>query len=109
MERETKRPLFFDQQDALCGWQGEDGAAVMLQPDMSGRALAFSGIQVVSRRIFEYMADEKSPFSSIATYMKAARAGEKISACLMKEYWIDVGTVEKLEVLRSRLEHGKKS
>jgi len=55
------------------------------------QALAFSGIHVISPRIFEMMTEEGA-FSIIATYLRLASQGEKILAFRADEYyWRDLG------------------
>lgn len=105
MQRETTRPLLFDKNERLCGWENtEKGIGEVFGNDSDPQKLAFSGIQIISNRIFKYMEDETSEFSSIRVFIKAAKKGEKVSAFLMnKAYWIDIGTPEKLSELRTIL------
>jgi len=59
----------------------------------------------VSPRLFNYMQDMGPAFSTIPVYLKAAQAGEQIAAYPMDaSYWIDIGSVEKLEQLRHHLQ-----
>ncbi len=104
MQRETTRPLLFDREHCLKGWIGEDGQGQSIATAESLTKLAFSGIQVVSPKIFDYMNDFQIPFSSIAVYMQASRNGARvIGQEYTAESWMDVGTPEKLEKLRMRL------
>lgn len=107
MERQSSRCLLFDSHGQLAGWEGtkESGETDLISEDPVLTRLAFSGIQMVSPRIFAYMRDEEEKFSIIRSYMKAARAGEKVVSCVMKDaWWIDVGKPETLEQLRLHLE-----
>lgn len=105
MDRPSNRPLVFDSNGLLCGWENiERGTGEVFGPDPVPIQLAFSGIQVVSKEIFNYMEDEKGEFSSITTYLKAAQAQKKIQAYRMDSaYWLDMGTPSKLAELRQLL------
>ncbi len=102
--RETSRYLRFDKDMNLCGWENRKTGEKISWSSKSYQKLAFNGIQMISPRIFEYMSDFEPSFSTISVYMKAARTGENIKAFSMDHsYWIDIGTVEKLEALREHL------
>jgi len=105
MDRPSNRPLVFDSNGQLCGWENiERGTGEVFGSDPLPTQLAFSGIQVVSREIFRYMEDEQGEFSSITTYLKAAQAQKKVWAYRMDSaYWLDMGTPNKLAELRQLL------
>jgi NDP-sugar pyrophosphorylase family protein len=66
---------------------------------------AFSGIQVLTPKIFDYMSDFAPTFSIIDAYMNAARAGEVITECdVAGAFWCDMGSPEKLLELRKRFD-----
>ncbi len=103
--RETSRYLRFDQNNNLCGWENRKTGEKVSWSDKSYEKRAFNGIQVISPEIFDYMGDFGVSFSTIPVYLKAAQAGESIKAFTMDQsYWIDIGTVEKLEELRQYLQ-----
>jgi NDP-sugar pyrophosphorylase family protein len=57
-------------------------------------ALAFSGVHVISPRMFDRMTEDGA-FSIIATYLRLAAAGEKIRGFRADEYyWQDLGRPE---------------
>jgi len=97
-ERESSRQLLFDPEGVLCGRRGGRSreseivrAASQLTP------LAFSGIHVISPRLFELMT-ESGAFSIIDVYLRLAAAGEKISAFRAdKFYWRDLGKPESVQ------------
>jgi NDP-sugar pyrophosphorylase family protein len=101
-ERETSRYLLFDEQgrlrgrraesDApLRGWAGEAPA-----PTHASQTLAFSGVHVISPRIFSVMTEDGA-FSIIESYLRLAAAGENILAFRADEYyWRDLGRAENL-------------
>jgi len=103
-DRQTSRYLRFNEQGLLCGWENrKTGEAISWNEDPF-KAKAFNGVQVLSAEIFDYMDNLGSVFSTIPVYLKAAQAGERISAYDLDDaYWIDIGTPEKLEELRGYL------
>ncbi len=105
MERKTSKPLVFDSRDQLIGWESKENSKGEVLPNNSSPVRkAFSGIQVLSPKIFQYMRDSHGEFSSIGTFMKASRDGARIVGHdVGGAYWIDVGTPTKLEELRSRI------
>ncbi len=90
--RETSRYLLFDGQSQLCGRQsGADGAAELIRPSASVKALAFSGIHVISPRIFTKMTEEGA-FSILTSYLRLAANGEAIVGFEDDQaYWRDLG------------------
>jgi NDP-sugar pyrophosphorylase family protein len=96
-ERNTSRYLLFDEQLQLCGRRaGRDQAPEMVRNAQPTQALAFSGIHVISPRLFK-MLTEEGTFSIIASYLRLARLGENIGAFRADEYyWRDLGRPENL-------------
>ena len=110
MRRETSRALLFGSASRLVGWENGDGKCDRLTAGgEAAERLAFSGIQVVSPRIFDYLELDEGNFSIITTYMRCARAGEAIEAFRIDDaLWVDVGTPEKLERLRQAVDRDTK-
>jgi mannose-1-phosphate guanylyltransferase len=98
-DRETSRYLLFDEQLRLCGrLSGHDQQAefVRSSKQLLAEALAFSGIHVISPRIFSLMMEE-GVFSIIDSYVRLADQGESILAFRADEYqWRDLGRLENL-------------
>jgi len=94
-ERETSRYLLFDEQNQLCGRRsGRDQAPEIVRPSKEARALAFSGVHVISPRFLPMM-NEWGAFSIINSYLRVASQGEKIIAFRADEYyWRDLGKPE---------------
>jgi NDP-sugar pyrophosphorylase family protein len=92
-DRKTSRYLLFDDRLQLRGrWAGSENKTG--SPASSQKALAFSGIHVISPRLFSMMT-EKGVFSIVTTYLRLAAAGEKILGFRADEYyWRDLGTPE---------------
>jgi len=94
MNRETSRPLFFDKNMHMCREHKEDR-----QP------FGFTGIHVLSPRIFDYFVGFHKPFSIIDPYKQAVESGERIMGFDIGEtYWIDAGVPSRLESLREYLD-----
>jgi NDP-sugar pyrophosphorylase family protein len=94
-DRETSRYLLFDERSQLCGRRaGRNQPPELVRPAQQARAWAFSGIHVISPRLFSLMTEE-GPFSIIASYLRLAAQGEKILAFRADQYyWCDLGKPE---------------
>lgn len=96
-QRTTSRPLLFDAGDQLSGRGGKPTS----EPPPGGSAqpfqsLAFSGIHVVSPRIFAKL-DEEGAFSIVDAYVRLAAQGETILGFRADgAYWRDLGRPENL-------------
>jgi NDP-sugar pyrophosphorylase family protein len=96
-DRETSRYLIFDEQLQLCGRRsGRDQQIEFVRSSQQAQALAFSGIHVISPRLFALMMDE-GVFSIITSYLHLAAREEKILAFRADEYyWRDLGRPDNL-------------
>ena len=115
-QRESSRYLLFDEQLTLCGRRA--GAEMeMIRRAASVQELAFTGIHVISPRIFELMESESmesgklmagaasgsagsepQAFPIIPQYLRMAAAGETIVAYRADaSYWRDLGTPASLQ------------
>jgi len=95
-DRETSRYLLFDGAQ-LCGRRSKGDRDEVVRPAARLLPLAFSGIHVVSPRLFSSMTEE-GVFSIIDCYLRLARLGEKIAGFRADEYsWRDLGRVSDLE------------
>jgi mannose-1-phosphate guanylyltransferase len=94
-QRQTNRYLLFDEQMQLCGRKtGTAGETELVRPSPQAKALAFSGIHVISPRLFALMTEE-GVFSIITPYLRLAARGEKILAFPSDEYqWRDLGRLD---------------
>ncbi len=95
--RQTSRYLLFDEQLQLCGRRvGSDHHDELVRTSQAVQALAFTGIHIISPRIFDLMT-EQGVFSIINCYLRLAAQGEKILAFRSDEYhWRDLGRQEDL-------------
>jgi NDP-sugar pyrophosphorylase family protein len=91
--RETSRYLLFDPQLHLCGRRSAGvQKEELVRSAASTQALAFSGIHVISPRIFSMMGED-GVFSIIDCYLRLAGCGENILGFRTDEYyWRDLGT-----------------
>jgi mannose-1-phosphate guanylyltransferase len=105
-ERETSRYLLFDEQHYLCGRRtGGDQASRLVRPAQQVEALAFSGIHIISPRIFSQLTEEGA-FSIIDSYLRLAARGEKILAFRAdKNYWRDLGRPENVAQAEQDFKH----
>ena len=106
-ERETSRYLLFDEQGQLCGRQaGGEPAPEMVRPSAKPRALAFSGVHVISPRLLALLT-EQGVFSIVPSYLRLAEQNEKILAFRADEYyWRDLGKPADLQQAARDLEQG---
>jgi NDP-sugar pyrophosphorylase family protein len=93
--RESSRSLEFDEQMRLCGRRlGHALADAMARPKDRVQDMAFSGIHIVSPRLFGMMSEEGA-FSIISAYLRLAAGGQKILGFEDSDaYWRDLGTPE---------------
>lgn len=96
MQRDSSRQLLFDEHHMLCGWTNiNTGEQKISREVLSMYPLAFSGIQVLSNKIFEM--PFKGKFSIIDVYLHFAKT--EIIKCFdhTGNVFIDVGKPESLE------------
>ncbi len=107
-ERETSRYLLFNQQANLCGRRaGRDGAPELVQAAEHFYALAFTGVHIISPRIFSLLGDE-DVFSIITAYLRLATQREKIFAFRADQYyWRDLGRPQSIAQAQSDIAEGK--
>lgn len=95
-ERSTSRYLLFDQKQHLVAWKNIKTGALKsaLSPEklaaQKTTSLAFSGIHVLSPRIFDHML-KADKFSIIEVYLKAMQTDVIYGYRHDEDYWIDVG------------------
>jgi NDP-sugar pyrophosphorylase family protein len=113
--RATSRPLLFDERGRLCGRRLGSASAPaeskdeVVRPAKQMHELAFSGIHIVSPRIFSMMAEEGA-FSIIPAYLHLAAMGENIVAFRADDYyWRDLGRAESIAQAAGDIKSGKYS
>ena len=96
-ERKTSRYLLFNDQLELCGRRlVKEEKTEIVRTAQQMTELAFSGIHVISPRIFPVLTEE-GVFSIVPAYLRLAAQGEKIHAFRADEYyWRDLGKPENI-------------
>jgi NDP-sugar pyrophosphorylase family protein len=105
-DRVTSRHLLFDTHGQFCGRgagperKADDGNSALGRPgpgsegETAMQELAFTGIHVISPRIFREI-EEEGAFSIITTYIRLAARGKRIRGFRADEYyWRDLGRPE---------------
>lgn len=107
-QRDSSRQLIFDEDGQLCGRRaGRDAEIEWAIPAEEFHVLAFSGIHVVSPRIFADLPEEAA-FSIVPAYLRLAAQGESILAFRADEFeWRDLGRAEDLAKAESDLANAK--
>lgn len=104
-ERETARYLLFDD-DGLFGREDRrDGSRREARPSRGPvRSLAFAGIHACSPQLLDLIS-ERGTFPLIDVYLRIAQAGHVVAPWLLDvEQWLEIGSVERLQAARERLE-----
>jgi NDP-sugar pyrophosphorylase family protein len=105
-QRESSRHLFFDEHLQLCGRRIGNNPPEIVRATPQTQPLAFSGIHVISPRLFPLLREDRV-FSIIDSYLRLAAAGEKIAAFRADEYyWRDLGKPRDLQQAAQDLELG---
>jgi NDP-sugar pyrophosphorylase family protein len=96
--RKTSRYLLFDERLQLCSRPTvSDEKTEMARPSRQTTEAAFTGIHIISPRIFPLLT-ESGVFSIIPAYLRLAAQGEKILAFYADEYyWRDLGKPESIQ------------
>ena len=104
-KRDSSRQLLFDDQGQLCGRRaGRDQKLEIVRPFQQTKELAFSGIHVISPRLFVLMKEE-GIFSIIDCYLRLAASGERVAAFRADQYhWRDLGKPADLQQAAQDLE-----
>ncbi len=105
-DRSGSRRLLFDPNAELCGRRTLGAADEVVRSAEKMTPLAFSGIHIISPRIFALLSEE-GPFSIVDAYLRMAGAGEKIVAFRGDQYyWRDLGTLDRLHAAEDDMQRG---
>jgi mannose-1-phosphate guanylyltransferase len=113
-QRPSSRQLLFDENNLLVGRRIGQESPVISTGVCEGRnlssiepnSLAFSGIHVISPRLLSLIT-ESGVFSIIDTYLRLAKANEKISAFRADSfYWRDLGRTTDLQEAATDIAQG---
>ena len=108
--RETTRPLRVDAR-GVCGRanRNEGWEVIARHPDGETRDVGFSGIHVLSPRIFGLLT-ELGTFSIIDAYVRLIGRGEVVATYDATDAsWYDIGTPERLEAARAAFSHERET
>ncbi|HXA85141.1 MAG TPA: nucleotidyltransferase family protein [Candidatus Dormibacteraeota bacterium] len=96
-QRKTSRYLLFDERLQLCGRRFvKEERTEIVRPAQQMTELAFTGIHVISPRIFPLLAEE-GVFSIVPAYLRLSAQGETLLAFRADEYyWRDLGKPENI-------------
>ena len=99
--RETSRYLLFSDDNIMCGWKNINTGEEIITRNKSGlKSYAFSGIQILSTKIFELLKDkENTKFSITKAYIELSKIHKIIGYVDNSKYWIDAGKPETLDEL----------
>lgn len=104
--RDTNRYLLFDQLNKLRGWvnirTGETKPELEMDVNRYNK-FAFSGIQIVSPRIFKLMENEPKKFPIVDFYLKYCKQHEIVGYVPENLQMIDVGKLDSIEKAESML------
>ncbi len=104
-QRESSRQLLFTPDGLLAGFSNKaKGVRKLFRDCAEPVELSFTGIHVASAKIFEVLETQGEKFSITDTYMEAVARNFEVRAFRVdRNFWIDVGSPEKLKVLQARL------
>lgn len=96
--RITSRYFLFDEAGILHGWRNTKNGEEKITGNYSGelQALAFSGIHVMSPRVFGLFPDEQK-FSIVDFYLSVAEKEKIVAFEHSKDRWMDIGKPETLK------------
>ena len=75
-------------------------------PRAPRKKLMFTGVHILEPDVFTHMPYQGSAFSIIDVYLKMLADGERILGYEMNRFWADLGTPERYEAVKRRLESG---
>lgn len=108
MERETSRYFIVDKNDQICGHGNDDIHLIrtMKSPCYMNNKMAFSGIHMISPKIFDLIKEE-GKFSIVNLYLRLIAEGHRIGAYHMPAcYWKDLGTKKHIQAAESDISKG---
>lgn len=102
-KRETSRYLLFSDDNLMCGWKNiNTSEKIITRNETNFNSYAFSGIQILSTKIFELLKDkENTKFSITKAYIELSKANKIMGFVDNSKYWIDAGKPETLAELSS--------
>ncbi len=97
-KRETSRYFLFNKENILCGWKNvKTGEEKIVRNEENLMAKAFSGIHVISTKIFSLMQQSETKFSMVDAYLSLCAESKILSFDHSDAKFIDVGKLENLQ------------
>jgi NDP-sugar pyrophosphorylase family protein len=99
-DRPGNRFFMVDEDNRLQGWCNKATGEKILTGEYNDKLseVAFSGIHIINHEIFNYM--KEGVYTMTSLYLKIASAKKILTYKINEGYWIDIGTIEKLEYCR---------
>ncbi len=94
-DRSTSRYLLFDNQNKMVGWGNIQTKEQILHKEGIYNQLAFSGIHILSTKIFDFLEqEERENFSITQSYIQLSKDNVIRGYIHNQDYWFDVGKPE---------------
>ena len=107
-KRETSRYFMFDNEMTLTGWKNCETGENKISKNTfeQSRPFAFSGIQIVSPEIFNYII-ERGKFSITPLYIRLSEKHKIIGYFDTSDFWLDLGKPGQISVAEDYLSKQK--
>lgn len=104
-DRKTSRYLLFDTNNQLCAWENRktQEQRIVRKCD-SYNPLAFSGIQIISPKIFDLIT-ESGKFAIMDLYLRLASTQPIIAYNHTGDFWLDVGKFDEFESIEKQVKN----
>ena len=102
--RESSRYLMFNANNQLCGWENTTtNEEIITRNDGQTQQLAFSGIHIISPKIFALLPKNQQVFGIIKPYLEISKDHSILSFLHNNDTWFDIGTPKRLSYLNNYL------
>lgn len=105
--RSTSRYLLFDSEYQLCAWENRQTQERKIVRERNEYIpLAFSGVQIISPRIFDYII-ESGKFAIMDLYLRLAAQYPIIAFDHTGDFWLDVGKFDEFKAIEDKVKNRK--
>lgn len=102
-KRATSRYLLFDDSKQLCAWENTSLHEMQVVHEREEYfQLAFSGIQIISTKIFDFISEEGA-FPIMQLYLRLAQQHKILAYNHTQDFWLDVGKFNLLQDVERQL------
>jgi NDP-sugar pyrophosphorylase family protein len=102
-KRNTSRYLLFDTSKQLCAWENTQSHEMQIIHEREEYfQLAFSGIQIISTKIFDLISEEGA-FPIMQLYLRLAQQHKILAYNHSQDFWLDVGKFDKLQDVEKQI------